>query len=122
MDASSEFVFGRSVDSLGAGLAYPAKSGLQDGNERFHNHPSNAFVTAFTEACMYMVLRMRTGPYWRLFEPWKDEIAPRRKTMEEFVDPLIKEAVASKGVLGKQEKSENTLLSDLIEQCTGQCL
>lgn len=124
LDSATEFLFGKDVGSLSAGIPYPASSGVTD-PASFTNHPSNSFVRAFFEGQEGTVKRFQLGPLWRLSEFWKDVVISSRATINDYVDPMIAEAIAAKKSLKGSnlagEKSEDaSLLAQLVENTQGE--
>ncbi len=113
------------MNSTSAGLPYPAGSPLA-GNPHFVNHPSNTFVKAFAAAQEESALRLQRGQYWPLFEFKTDAVKPLRQVVNEFVEPLLVEALNRKGE-GKKpveddKSGENiSLLARLVENTNGTC-
>ena len=74
---------------------------------------------------MYTALRSSLGDDWPLFEFWFDKVAPLRKVMDKFMEPLVEEALARRNL----ELSENgadikddgsgTLLAHLVKHTQG---
>ncbi|PBK58493.1 cytochrome P450 [Armillaria solidipes] len=95
LDSATEYLFGKDVNSTSAGLPYPAGSPLAD-NPHFVNHPSNTFVKAFAAAQEKSAIRLQRGQYWPLFEFWADTVKPHRQVVNEFVEPLLAEALDRK--------------------------
>ncbi|KAF5374229.1 hypothetical protein D9758_004680 [Tetrapyrgos nigripes] len=92
LDSATEFLFGKAVNSLSAGLPYPASHPLSKNTSttNFLNHPSTKFVTAFHEA----------------------QETKRRsiERVEEFVLPILDEAVEEKDKRkrdGREEVNSN---------------
>ncbi|KAF7301055.1 Glycosyltransferase family 39 protein [Mycena indigotica] len=114
LDSATAFLFGASVDSTSAGLAYPQSASHLNSAE-FLNHPSNSFVTAFIEGQRFHVDRSRFGSKWQLGEFWKDLIQPHREVMDQFIEPIIQRALSQKaqGIADKKEEPE-TLLGHLL--------
>ncbi|KAK0458672.1 cytochrome P450 [Desarmillaria tabescens] len=113
LDSATDYLFGKDVNSISAGLPYPAGSG----NGRFIDHPSNAFVKAFAKAREQIVVRFHRGPFWPLCEFWADEVKPLRQVVNDFIQPTLVEALdrKAKGVkLGKDFESMS-LLDCLVE-------
>ncbi|KAK0187424.1 cytochrome P450 [Armillaria mellea] len=102
LDSATEYLFGKDVNSTSAGLPYPAGSPLAD-NPHFVNHPSNTFVKAFAAAQENSALRLQRGQYWPLFEFWTDAVKPHRQVVNEFVEPLLAEA------LNRKTKGDNRI-------------
>ncbi|THV04324.1 cytochrome P450 [Dendrothele bispora CBS 962.96] len=124
LDSATEFLFGKSVSSTSAGLHYPPSSPLSSSSSAFLNHPSSKFVTSFTKGQEVIALRGYRGKHWRLFEPWQDEALKHRKAVEEFVGPILDEALRKSRKdnvdmekLGnmKEAKEEETFLEHLVK-------
>ncbi|KAJ7461739.1 cytochrome P450 [Mycena galericulata] len=120
LDSATEFLFGKSADSLSAGLAYP-ESSSQKNPLSFLNHPSNTFVNAFLEAQWLHVERSRYGSKWPLNEFWKDKVKPHREIIDQFIEPILNDALAEKArrnaeyEVNKLDEAE-TLLSHLLKE------
>ncbi|KAJ7721345.1 cytochrome P450 [Mycena maculata] len=118
LDSATEFLFGKSADSLSAGLAYPDSSS-QKNPPSFLNHPSNTFVNAFLEAQRLHVARSRFGTKWPLNEFWKDRVKPHRQVIDQFIEPILNDALAEKARLNAEpkdsKKEAETLLSHLLQ-------
>ncbi|KAK0184289.1 cytochrome P450 monooxygenase pc-1 [Armillaria mellea] len=84
MDSATEYLFGKDVNSIAAGLPYPAGSPMA-GSLHFINHPSNSFVKAFVKALEKVILRIQ-----------KDEVQPLREVINDFVQPMLSEALDRK--------------------------
>jgi len=129
LDSATEFLFGRDICSLSAGLPYPSSSPLAD-SVAFVNHPSNTFVKAFTAGQLLVALRSRYGPSWPLFEFWKSKVKPHRKVVDEFIEPILAEALAKQaGVVcdeyvnvEKAHPLSDTLLGHLVACTQGSSL
>ncbi|KAJ7499692.1 cytochrome P450 monooxygenase pc-3 [Mycena latifolia] len=116
LDSATEFLFGKSADSLSAGLAYPDSSSRQN-PASFLSHPSNTFVNAFLEGQRLHVARSRFGSKWPLNEFWKDRVKPHREVIDQFIEPILNEALMKKAGCSTQDsKAEaDTLLSHLLQ-------
>ncbi|THU82991.1 cytochrome P450 monooxygenase pc-3 [Dendrothele bispora CBS 962.96] len=98
LDSATQFLFGKAVDSTSAGLPYPPSSSSShptSSSDTYLTHPSTKFVTAFAQGQLAITLRNVRGKYWRLFEFWKDEAAGYRKDVEDFVNPILDEAMTN---------------------------
>jgi hypothetical protein len=120
LDSATEFLFGKDVGSLSAGLPYPPNSNISN-SASFFEHPSNQFVQAFAETQEWAVSRTRHGRRWRLYEFWKDEVIERRKIMDAFVTPIVKEAIVQRQSLSgeKVAQEETNFLSNLVDATQG---
>ena len=123
MDSATEFLFGHDVESLSANIPYPP-SAAHLNKSSFYNHPSTIFAKAFGEGQTLTVFRSSLGKDWPLFEFWSDKVAPLRKVMDNFTEPLMEEALAkrnfelSNGVEAKDEDNDN-LLAHLVRHTQG---
>jgi hypothetical protein len=124
LDSASEFLFGHNVGSLSANIPYPA-SAAHLNKPSFNNHPSTIFVKAFTEGLNLTVARSSLGNDWPLNEFWSDKVAPLRKIMDNFTEPLMEDALAkrnlelSKGVDAKDDEEKGNLLTYLVTHTQG---
>ncbi|KAI6140926.1 cytochrome P450 [Pisolithus thermaeus] len=128
LDSATDFLFGKSVDSLSAGLVYP-KNSLPGQNKGYVNHPSNVFARALSEAQSQAVFRSRFDTVWRLTEFWSDRIQKHMEVCHGFIDPILKDALEMKRSMKEGEQStgqvspegkrflEDTLLGHLVN-CT----
>lgn len=128
IDSATEFLFGSDIRTLSAGLPYPASSPLAD-SAAFLNHPSNKFASAFVAGQYASVRRTGYGHNWPLVEFWKDEVKASRKVVDQFIEPVLVEALAKRAQGTVESKTfpdgekanseEDTLLNYLISQTQG---
>jgi hypothetical protein len=124
LDSASEFLFGHDVGSLSANIPYPASASHLN-KPSFYNHPSTIFVKAFTEGQNLTVARSSLGNDWPLFEFWSDKVAPLRKVIDNFTEPLMEDALAkrnlelSKGADAKDDDEKGNLLAYLVKHTQG---
>ncbi|KAF7318139.1 hypothetical protein HMN09_00322000 [Mycena chlorophos] len=122
LDSATSFLFGKSIDSMSAGLPYPDSSPFAD-SPQFVNHPSNTYVRAFVESQWLTVQRAAFQKRWPLFEFWSDRVKPQRKIIDEFIEPIMNDALASKGKTWTRENKENgegeTFLDHLVRGTDG---
>ncbi|KAI9572476.1 cytochrome P450 [Boletus coccyginus] len=95
LDSATEFLFGKDVRSLSAGIIYPLSSPLFD-DPTFLNHPANRFIRAFTESLIAMASRAYHGTLWRFAEPWQDQVEKHMKGCCEFIDSIVADMLAQK--------------------------
>ncbi|KAK0200179.1 cytochrome P450 [Desarmillaria ectypa] len=117
LDSSSEYLFGKDVQSISAGLPYPAGSPLAGNlNDQFVSHPSNTFSKAIAAGEEKCALRLSRGQYWPLLEFWADEVKPLREAVNKFFEPLLAEALNAKANKDEKDSDENkSLLALLVE-------
>ncbi|KAG8218219.1 cytochrome P450 [Butyriboletus roseoflavus] len=95
LDSATEFLFGKDVRSLSAGIVYPSSSPLSK-DPKILNHPANRFARAFVESESATAYRTNYGSSWRFAEFWQDQVHKHMKVCYEFIDPLIADAIAKK--------------------------
>ncbi|EIW81955.1 cytochrome P450 [Coniophora puteana RWD-64-598 SS2] len=123
LDSATEFLFGKDVCSLSAGLVYPPSSVSGSAASAADEHPANKFAHAFVEAQKLSSKRGLFGSTWRLREFWRDEVKEQMKVCRAFIDPILEEALARKretrGQSGEKVDAEEgeTLLEHLVN-CT----
>ncbi|KAI6099104.1 cytochrome P450 [Pisolithus sp. B1] len=116
LDSATEFLFGKNVDSLSAGLVYP-KGSLPGRNQEHTNHASNIFVRAFSEAQSQAMLRSALGTVWRLAEFWSDRIQKDIEVCHEFIDPILKDALEMKRSIKEKRaihRTDRSVITDEI--------
>ncbi|KAF9236404.1 cytochrome P450 [Melanogaster broomeanus] len=124
LDSATEFLFGKDVCSLSAGLIYPPSSPLSK-DSKFLNHPANRFAHAFSASQIAAALRSNYGSSWRFFEFWQDQVQQYTKVLFEFIDPIFADTLAKKHALkgndvltveheAKEAEEGETLLEHLV--------
>ncbi|EKM60409.1 uncharacterized protein PHACADRAFT_83524 [Phanerochaete carnosa HHB-10118-sp] len=119
LDSATEFLFGKDVRSLSAPLPYPPTS-PQAQHDTSASHPANRFARAFLEAQLASAKRSRYTTAWPLWEFWKSKVDGHIEVMEEFIQPLLHDALARKAEspeLKVEEAVEDdaTLLEHLVK-------
>ena len=71
-----------------------------------------SFMTAFESAQQIVTNRGRLGPIWPLFELFKDKNEEHSKVVKQWLDPLVKKALADKRRLEEMEMS-----SPIADKC-----
>lgn len=120
LDSATEFLFGSDVKSLDGDLEYPHHvSGSNSGNTLESKDPAAQFIAAFGKAQDITSSRLRLGMHWPLMEFWKDKIKQPMKVVNDFIDPIVAQAIHSKreaerlGLL-KKDQDDETLLENLV--------
>ncbi|KAG6374897.1 cytochrome P450 [Boletus reticuloceps] len=131
LDSVTEFLFGKAVCSLSAGIVYPPSSPLSK-DPAFLNHPSNRFIRAFTASQIATMRRANYGSCWRLAEFWQDQVQKHMRVCYEFIDPIIADTLAKKheqGRIGLDDKQDTgevkegeTLLEHLVNYTEDQTI
>ncbi|KAI0944226.1 hypothetical protein AcW1_001983 [Taiwanofungus camphoratus] len=119
LDSATEFLFGQDVRSLSAGLPYPptasALARVSPGT-----HPANGFARAFINAQTACVLRSRFASTWPLFEFWEDKVKAHMRAIDDFIAPILSNALEKRKKRGTGEAKEEvdddeTLLEHLVK-------
>jgi hypothetical protein len=120
VDSATEFLFGKDLCSLSAGLPYPSTSGRTAAHSD-KDHPANKFAAAFGRAQDLTAKRSLFANAWPLMEFWRDKVAEQVATMDRFIEPLMKEAMAKKheGKDTKGDVEDGTLLEHLVNSTDG---
>ncbi|KAG6836865.1 hypothetical protein H0H93_002108 [Arthromyces matolae] len=103
MDSATDFLFGKDVRSLEAGLPYPHYSSLSR-SASVDTHPANIFSKSFDQAQRILALRSRFGAAWPLTEFWQDKVEKKMGPIFDFINPILSTAVARNKATGNGEK------------------
>ncbi|KAJ7580631.1 cytochrome P450 [Mycena floridula] len=117
LDSATEYLFGKDVCSLSAGLPFPESMVNDRTISQSYNaeHPANQFAEAFALGQLHASLRTQSGKHWPLTEMKRDELIPLRKIINEFVDPIIDEALEKRRTLSPDAKEEGeSFLAHLV--------
>ncbi|KAJ7230074.1 cytochrome P450 [Mycena pura] len=118
LDSATEYLFGRSIDSISAGLPYPDSSPLANAPS-FLNHPSNTYVRSFVQSQVFTIQRLAFGNNWALAEFWKDRVKPHRRIIDALIEPILNEELKKKhaqgGVDSKGNNDKGTFLTHLVQ-------
>jgi cytochrome P450 len=116
IDSATSYLFGKEVGTLGAETIYPYYSPRHIPLEK-SSHPADQFLYAFQETQNISAYRSKFGEEWQLAEFWYDRNTQHQKVIDDFVEPILKDAVKKKRMEGKTEKdgvSEETTLLDYL--------
>jgi hypothetical protein len=129
LDSATEFLFGSCVNSLGAGLPYPYGTGMKPSTSD-KTVKAVQFAQAFLKSQEQISERERLGPIWPLFEVFKDKTKEHMKVVNEYLEPIIQDALRRKKEMkdagekledGNAEIGDDeTLLDHLVEMTTGE--
>lgn len=139
MDSATDFLFGKDVRSLDAPLPYPSTyvpptpfSGAGTGapcdtGAISSVHPADRFVRAFLSALEATATRGRFLQSWPLFEFWGDKVKQHLTAVDEFIDPIVADALSEKASASAEEdierkeqvRDDETLLQHLVKFTDG---
>lgn len=122
IDAASEFLFGKNLDTLSGQLPQSASVALHERGSTT-NDAWGTFARAFETLQHINTLRARMGLIWPIFELFKDKAAPYVDTIRQWLDPLVRQALednaAAKQAGIKSNVGEKTFLQHLIDNTQG---
>ncbi|CDO75353.1 hypothetical protein BN946_scf184966.g21 [Trametes cinnabarina] len=117
MDSATEFLFGKDVRSLAAGLPYPPTSDIA--RMQTYKPEADEFSSTFLEAQIASSKRGRYQQAWGLNEFWKDKVESRKAAIDKFINPILTDALRKNAEKGQDVDSkvseEDTLLSQLLK-------
>lgn len=94
LDAASEFLFGKNLDTLSASLPVPGTPIGPKGSATEDTWGS--FMRAFESAQQNITNRGRLGSVWPLFELFRDKNEEHSTVIKEWLDPLVHRALEDK--------------------------
>uniref|UniRef100_A0A0W0ETJ6 Putative cytochrome P450 monooxygenase CYP63 n=1 Tax=Moniliophthora roreri TaxID=221103 RepID=A0A0W0ETJ6_MONRR len=100
LDAASEFLFGKNLDTLSASLPTPGKTSMSPKGSATEDS-WGSFAHAFEKAQEVVTARARLGYFWPLFELLGDKNAKNAKVIHDWVEPLVNEALSEKARMQK---------------------
>ena len=124
LDAASEFLFGKTLDTLSASLPVPGTPMGPKGSATEDTWGS--FISAFESAQQNITNRGRLGPIWPLFELFKDKNEEHSNVIRQWLSPLVQQALADKRTLEEMEVSspmaDKCFLQHLADSTNGKIL
>lgn len=127
LDSATEFLFGACVNSLHSDLPYAYNDAVAPQFARAPN-VAERFSAAFAGAQNVISMRTRVGWFWHLQELLHDRSAEHMRVVDEFLQPILEEAIAKNraakaqmeatGEKGSEE--DETLLDHLVKLTDGQ--
>ncbi|KAI0630296.1 cytochrome P450 [Trametes polyzona] len=117
LDSATEFLFGKDVRSLSAGLPYPPTSEIA--RLQTSKPEADEFAEAFLRAQITSSKRGRYQALWGLTEFFHDKVQPQKAAIDKFISPILVAALQRKAEMGSDPESkateEDTLLSQLLK-------
>lgn len=122
IDAASEFLFGKNLDTLSGSLPIPGKTAMGPKGSATED-AWGSFTGAFEMAQQIVTTRARIGYLWPLFELFGDKTEPYVKVIQNWLDPLVKHALEDKAQAEKAGISntiaDKTFLQHLVDSAEG---
>ncbi|KAE9397925.1 cytochrome P450 monooxygenase CYP63 [Gymnopus androsaceus JB14] len=100
LDAASEFLFGKNLDTLSATLPVAGQTKMGPKGSATDD-PWGSFASAFEMAQQVITTRSRYGYFWPIFELFGDKNAPHADAVHRYLDPLVKTALEEKERMAK---------------------
>lgn len=118
IDAASESLFGKNLDTLSGCLPRPSSS-LPFERGSVTDDAWGTFVRAFETLQRINTLRARTGLIWPLFELFDDKTIPYVDTIRHWTDPLVQQTLDAKAAAKRagveRNVEEKTFLQHLAD-------
>ncbi|KAH9849996.1 cytochrome P450 monooxygenase pc-2 [Lenzites betulinus] len=118
LDSATEFLFGASVHSLQSDLPRAHANDILSQHTRSED-ASEKFSRAVLGAQRVLAMRLRLGWTWPLQEIVQDKSTEHMRVIDEFLQPVLKEAIAknrnSDGVKQVADEEGETLLDHLVK-------
>ncbi|KAF7966888.1 hypothetical protein HWV62_36642 [Athelia sp. TMB] len=123
LDSASEFLLGKNVRALEDALPYPHNA---PGIHVKKSSPAEDFSVAFAQAQFVLAKRANIGWMWPITEILGDQTKAPMKVVDEFIWPIVDEAIeknqarAQQGKIFNKEEvgEESTLLDHLVNLTT----
>jgi hypothetical protein len=120
LDAATDFLCGKCVDSLSANIPYHnAVLASPPSPESSHEDAAKEFAKAFRRAQEAVNFRTYVGWMWPLTELFEDKTSEPMRLVNAFIEPIIKEALERKQRMAVSEDDE-TLLDHLVKATDGE--
>lgn len=122
IDAASEFLFGKNLDTLSGVLPIPGKTPMGPKGSATED-AWGSFMGAFEMAQQIVTTRARIGYLWPLFELFGDKTEPHVKIIQNWLDPLVKQALEDRSQAEKagiaNAIADKTFLQHLVDSTEG---
>lgn len=125
LDTATEFLVGRSVDSISEPFIAPGGVPPVATVGDVPHSPAQKFVKAFGQGQFAVAMRIRMGDVWKLLEMRNDKVLAYVKDINEFLDPVLDDALerARKNEItekkGEKVDEETIFLEHMITQTQG---
>jgi hypothetical protein len=122
LDAASEFLFGRNLDTLSASLPVAGRTPMgPKGSATYDTWGS--FTHAFEMSQQIVTRRARLGYFWPVSELFGDKSAQYVQAIRRWLDPIVVQSLADKAQMGcaglNSPVEEKTFLQHLTESTEG---
>ncbi|CCM02239.1 uncharacterized protein FIBRA_04320 [Fibroporia radiculosa] len=115
LDSATEFLFASCVHSLRSPLPFPHNQAptpfVSSPTSAGQVDRAEAFARAFQQAQQVVAERAAVGKIWRFFEIWKNKSDEHMRIVNEYLDPILEEAL--------QKKEEREKAGEKVSQMEG---
>lgn len=122
IDAASEFLFGKNLDTLSGQLPSAGSASLGERGSST-NDAWGTFAKAFEAVQKIITVRAQMGIIWPVFELLDDKTTPHVDTIRQWVDPLVRQALEEKAASKRagidRNLEEKTFLQHLADSTEG---
>lgn len=122
IDAASDFLFGKNLDTLSGQLPTVGSACLGERGSSTDD-AWGTFARAFEAVQQIITVRARTGILWPVFELLDDKTTPYVDTIRRWVDPLVRQTLEEKAALKRAgidgNLEEKTFLQHLADSTEG---
>jgi len=125
LDAASEFLFGKNMETLSGSLPVPGETEMGPKGSATKDD-WGSFAQAFDMAQVNITNRGRIGSMWPLFELFKDKNEEHCTVVKRWLDPLVRQVLENKRIMGEAGISssiaDKNFLQHLTDSTDGQFL
>lgn len=114
MDAASEFLFGKNLDTLSGTLPVAGKAKMGPKGSLSEDR-WGSFTAAFEMAQVNITNRGRLGSIWPLFELFKDKNEEHSRVIREWLDPLVRHVLDERAEMEKAGISKCTSEKNFLQ-------
>ncbi|KAJ4478450.1 cytochrome P450 [Lentinula aciculospora] len=119
LDTASEFLFGKSLDTLQAELPGQGRHAIKMGPKGSAiDDEFGSFAWAFEDVQIKISTRMRVGNIWPMFELFQDKTEKSNAVVHDFLRPLVDQALEKKHMEDNKVGDENETFLDHLAQST----
>ncbi|KAH9923790.1 cytochrome P450 [Amylocystis lapponica] len=118
LDAASEFLFGKNMDTLSGQLPVPGQTRMSAKGSATDDD-FGSFAQAFESVQTIIAMRSRRGDWWPMLELGKDETSPHMDVIRQWLQPVVQRMLdhrAEMKATGTQSSPDHsTFLEYLVE-------
>ncbi|KIM44015.1 hypothetical protein M413DRAFT_67983 [Hebeloma cylindrosporum] len=117
LDAASEFLFGKNMETLSASLPVPGETAMGPKGSATGD-PWGSFAQAFDMAQVNITTRGRIGTMWLLLELFKDRNEEHCTVVKRWLDPLVEQVLENKRIMEEAGISSSIAEKNFLQHLT----